>query len=124
MSLTGSCHCGKVAFSVVGEIPEQLTRCTCSFCSKRGHLFAYYRPDQFTLTTPFGEEAVYRWNSKMVAHHFCPECGCGTFSDTPDFQPDGSWDGKTRRIAVNARLFDDFEAADHPVTVIDGKNLW
>jgi transketolase N-terminal domain/subunit len=42
----------------------------------------------------------------------------------PDFQRDGSWDGKTRRIAVNARLLDDFEAADWPVTVIDGKNLW
>ena len=37
---------------------------------------------------------------------------------------DGSWDGKTRRIAVNARLLDDFEAADWPVTVIDGKRLW
>jgi len=37
---------------------------------------------------------------------------------------DRSWDGKTRRIAVNARLLDDFEAADWPVTVIDGKRLW
>jgi hypothetical protein len=37
---------------------------------------------------------------------------------------DGSWDGKTRRICVNARLFDGFEAADWLVTVIDGKNLW
>jgi len=42
----------------------------------------------------------------------------------PDFQRDGSWDGKTRRIAVNARLLDDFEAADWPVMVLDGKNLW
>ena len=30
-----------------------------------------------------------------------------------------------RRIAaVNARLLDNFEAADWPVTVIDGKHLW
>jgi len=42
----------------------------------------------------------------------------------PDFQQDGSWDGVTRRIALNARLIDDFEAADWPVTVIDGKHLW
>ena len=59
-----------------------------------------------------------------MAHHFCASCGCGTFSDSPAYQTDGSWDGKTRRIGVNARLFDAFEAADHPVTVIDGKNLW
>jgi hypothetical protein len=25
---------------------------------------------------------------------------------------------------VNARLFDNFDAAEAPVTVIDGKNLW
>jgi hypothetical protein len=40
------------------------------------------------------------------------------------FQPDGKWDGTTRRYAVNARLFDGFDAAEAPVTVIDGKNLW
>lgn len=30
----------------------------------------------------------------------------------------------TRRISVNAQLFDDFDAATAPVVVIDGKNLW
>ncbi len=60
----------------------------------------------------------------MIAHHFCPNCCCGTFSDSPAFQQDGTWDGATRRIGVNARLFDDFDAAEAPITVIDGKNLW
>ena len=68
--------------------------------------------------------ATYRRNSKQVAHNFCPSCGCGTFSDNPAFKPDGSWDGKTRRMGVNARLFDNFDAAVAPVQVIDGKNLW
>ena len=35
-----------------------------------------------------------------------------------------SWDKSTRRIGVNARLFDGFDAAEAPVVVIDGKNLW
>ncbi len=124
MPITGSCHCGKTTFEISGEIPPTLTRCTCSFCSKRGHLYAYYEPTQFRLTTPETNLATYRWNTKLVAHHFCSECGCGTFSDSPDFKPDGSWDGETRRIGVNARLFDGFDAAEAPVTVIDGKNLW
>jgi hypothetical protein len=124
MLIKGSCHCGKTAFEIDGEISHELTRCTCSFCSKRGHLYAYYEPSQFRLTTPTSNAAVYRWNSKLVAHHFCAFCGCGTFSDSPAFQPDGSWDGKTRRIGVNARLFDDFNAAEASVTVVDGKNLW
>lgn len=124
MSLTGSCHCGKTKFKVEGELPAKLTRCTCSFCSKRGVLHAYYEPQQFSLLSPERDRAEYRWNSKKVAHYFCATCGCGTYSDTPDFQPDGAWDGKTRKFSVNARLFDNFDAATHPVEVIDGKNLW
>jgi hypothetical protein len=124
MPITGSCHCGKTAFEIDGAIPAKLTRCTCSFCAKRGTLYAYYEPAQFRLTTPAADVATYRWQTKKVAHNFCGTCGCGTFSDSPDFKSDGSWDGKTRRIGVNARLFDDFDAAAAPVQVIDGKNLW
>jgi hypothetical protein len=124
MPITGSCHCGGNAFEIEGEIPERLTRCTCSFCAKRGALHAYFQPHQFKLTTPAGNVVTCRWNSKLVAHNFCPSCGCAVFSDSPAFQPDGKWDGTTRRYAVNARLFDDFDAAEAPVTVIDGKNLW
>jgi hypothetical protein len=124
MTITGSCHCGKTAFRIEGEIPAELTRCTCSFCSKRGALVAYYPPGQFQVTTPTTDDATYRWNTKLVAHHFCHECGCSTFSDSPAFEADGSWDKSTRRIGVNARLFDDFNAAEARVVVIDGKNLW
>ena len=123
MTITGSCHCGKTAFRIDGDIPAKLTRCTCSFCSKRGALVAYYEPAQFQLTTPTSD-TTYRWNTRLVAHHYCSDCGCATFSDSPAFEPDGSWDKITRRIGVNARLFDDFDAAAAPVTVIDGKNLW
>lgn len=122
--LTGRCHCGAIAFEIDGDLPERLTRCTCSFCSKRGTLNAYYPPEAVRFSAADDADEVYRWQTRMVAHHFCRTCGCSTYSDSPAFEPDGSWDGKTRRIAVNARLLDDFEAADWPVTVIDGKNLW
>jgi hypothetical protein len=124
MSITGSCHCGKTAFKIDGDIPEKLTRCTCSFCAKRGALYAHFEPNRFQLTTADSSDAVYRWRSKLVAHHFCPTCGCTVYSDSPDFKADGSWDNKTRRYGVNARLFDNFDAAAADVTVIDGKNLW
>jgi hypothetical protein len=86
-------------------------------------LYAYYAPEQLRLIEAISD-VVYRWQTKLVAHHFCVECGCGVYSDSPDFKPDGSWDGTTRRLGVNARLFDDFDAATAPVTVLDGKNLW
>ena len=123
MALTGRCHCGRNAFEISGELPKALTRCTCSICSKRGHLYAYYDPDAFKVTQA-DSDAIYRWQTKLVANHFCSACGCDLYADSPAFTPDGKWDGKTRRIAVNARLLDAFEAADYPVTVIDGKHLW
>jgi len=123
MTITGSCHCGKNAFRIEGEIPEKLTRCTCSFCSKRGALLAYYEPTQFHVTQA-ASDSTYLWNTKLVEHHFCSNCGCVTYSDSPAFGQDGSWDKVTRRIGVNARLFDDFDADTAPAIVIDGKNLW
>lgn len=124
MPITGSCHCGKTAFRIDGELPVELTSCTCSLCSKRGALLAYYEPAQFQVTTAARDGAIYRWNTKLVAHHFCPVCGCATYSDSPAFERDGSWDKTTRRIGVNARLFEHFDFAALPVVVIDGKNLW
>ena len=124
MTITGSCHCGGTSFRIDGAIPPKLTRCTCSICAKRGVLWAYFQPGEFHPASSAAGDAVYRWNTKLVAHHFCPTCGCATYSDSPAFEPDGSWDKQTRRIGVNARLFDDFDAAAAPVDVIDGKNLW
>jgi hypothetical protein len=124
MPITGSCHCGKTEFRIEGEIPATLTRCTCSYCSKRGALLAYYEPAQFHLIAPAIDDGIYRWRTKMVAHHFCAACGCPTYSDSPAFGSDKTWDGTSRRIGINARLFDDFDAAEAKVTVIDGKHLW
>ncbi|NMM10379.1 MAG: GFA family protein [Polaromonas sp.] len=124
MTIKGSCHCGKTSFEIDGNVPEQLTRCTCSFCSKRGALYAYYQPEQFQVNASTEDDEIYRWKTKLVAHHFCKNCGIPIFSDSPAFERDGSWDKKTRRIGVNARLFDDFDAASASVSVIDGKNLW
>ena len=51
MTIKGSCHCGNTTFEV-DAAPADVTRCTCSFCSKRGGLWAYYKPAQFRLTSP------------------------------------------------------------------------
>ena len=86
MTLKGSCHCGSTKFEVT-EAPETVTRCTCSFCSKRGALWAYYDLAHFTLLTPRDTVATYRWNSKMVAHNFCPTCGSTVYWEM-DWAPD------------------------------------
>ena len=120
MRVKGSCHCGATKFEV--EAPTEVTRCTCSICSKKGALYAYYPEADVAMDKP-DTLGVYRWQSKMVEHHFCPHCGCNTMTRGPswvDYKPDFAH----MRIAINARLLDDFALDTVPVTVIDGKNLW
>jgi hypothetical protein len=122
MTIKGGCHCGATRFEV-DEAPVKVTRCTCSLCSKRGALWAYYPTRQFRLETPQEQIATYQWRTKTVKHHFCGTCGCGTFSESPDWST-GKPDFTNLRIGINARLFDDFDLEAVPVEVIDGKNLW
>jgi hypothetical protein len=120
--ITGSCHCKATVFEVT-MAPATVTRCTCSFCSKRGALWGYYKPSQFTLKTPRENVSTYQWRSRTAKHHFCAICGCGTFTDTPDFSM-GAPDFDNPIISVNTRLLDDFDLDAIEVIVIDGKNLW
>jgi hypothetical protein len=122
MTIKGSCHCGDTQFEV-SEAPATVTRCTCSLCAKRGALWAYYTPVQFRLITRTEKVATYRWGSRTVKHHFCANCGCGTFSESPDWST-GKPDFENPRVGVNSRLLNDFDLDAVPVTVIDGKNLW
>jgi hypothetical protein len=71
--LKGASSCGGTAFEIEGEISEKLARCRCSFCAKRGGHCAYDTPQQFKLTTSASDVAAYCWNTKLVAHHFCPK---------------------------------------------------
>lgn len=121
MAIKGSCHCKATVFEVA-EAPASVTRCTCSMCSKRGALWAYYQPSQVTIE-PQRSTATYRWQSMTVKHNFCPTCGCSVSTESPDWS-NGKPDFDNMRIAINARLLDDFELEAVEVTVIDGKNLW
>lgn len=122
MAVKGSCHCKATQFEV-SEAPESVTRCTCSFCSKRGALWAYYTPAEFRLTTAPDRVSTYQWGSYTAKHHHCAICGCGTFTETPDYST-GEPDFENPKVSVNARLFDGFELDAVEVVMIDGRNLW
>jgi hypothetical protein len=122
MPVKGSCHCGATQFEIA-EPPARLTRCTCSFCSKRGSLWAYYSPDRFKLLTARDRVSTYQWRSYTIEHHHCSICGCGTYTESPDWKA-GKPDFERRKIGVNARLLDEFDLDAVPVDVLDGKNLW
>ena len=47
----GSCHCGRIAFEVEGEVTEVFD-CNCSMCRRRGGLLAAFPRSALRLATP------------------------------------------------------------------------
>lgn len=121
MAITGSCHCKATRFEV-DVAPDSVTSCTCSICSKKGALWAYYKRDDVRVVSKH-EQRTYTWQSHTVKHNFCGVCGCATYVESPDFST-GAPNFDNPMMNINARLLDDFDLAAVPVTIIDGKNLW
>lgn len=116
MAYQGSCHCGRIAFSVEGEI-EQAIDCNCSLCRKRGGLLAFFPRQALTLSTPEADMATYTFNKHAIEHHFCPKCGIAPFGE-----------GKHPKTgeataAVNLRCLPDIDLDALQVTKVDGASF-
>ena len=110
----GSCHCGYVQFRIQADL-SQLTRCTCSMCSKKGLLGCYVPREQFQLLQGEDDLTLYQFNKKIAKHFFCGHCGIHAFGN-PRSNPDA--------YVVNVRCLDDFdlETAKYEVKLFDGRN--
>lgn len=132
MPISGSCHCSATKFEI-DFTPESATRCNCTFCTKKGALWAHCEPGQFRLITPIRNVAQYSPTTPENKHYFCPVCGCATFSDIPDYSgfAEGNWeeaqanfDPTKRRISINLWVLDDFDIEALPIEHVDGRNQW
>lgn len=112
---TGSCHCGAVKFTAIGEI-EQALECNCSHCSRKSLLLWFVPQESFVITA--GEEKLqtYTFNKHAIQHQFCSVCGCQAFG--LGSMPDG-----TKTAAINIRCLDDIEPADIKLTPVNGRDL-
>ncbi|HLU13863.1 MAG TPA: GFA family protein [Arenimonas sp.] len=113
---TGSCHCGRVAFEVQGEIDGGVA-CNCSICRRKGWLLWFVPREAFTLKTPESDLASYTFNQHRIKHRFCPVCGVQPFAE-------GS-NPKTGEAvtAINLRCLDDLDLDAVPVRHFDGRSL-
>jgi hypothetical protein len=110
---SGSCHCGAVRFCVDAEIDE-LTRCDCSLCRRRGALMAKVREDALTLLAGEDELTLYQWNTRVARHWFCGRCGIYTFH-RKRAAPD--------HYGVNVGCLEDFDPAAYPFRAADGLTM-
>src|SRR5262245_42028790 len=79
MPIKASCHCGATQFEV-SEAPTSLTECNCTFCFKRGMLWAYYSPEQVDFIKN-DRTTAYTRDESTHKHHHCSVCGCGAYNE-------------------------------------------
>jgi hypothetical protein len=115
MKYQGSCHCGRVAFEVDGEITGAMS-CNCSICSRKGALMWFVPRDSLRLTTPDEDAATYLFNKHVIRHRFCAHCGMHPFGEGTD--PKGN-----RMAAVNLRCVEGLDLDAIPVQRFDGRAM-
>ncbi|MGA7385544.1 MAG: GFA family protein [Methylocella sp.] len=110
----GSCHCGRIAFEVEGDV-SQVMECNCSHCSRKGYLLWFIPKQQLKLATPEANLSTYMFNKHVIAHHFCGVCGCAPFGFGKD--PKGQ-----ETAAINVRCLPDLDRSKLEVMHVDGRN--
>jgi hypothetical protein len=114
MKYRGSCHCGKVAFEVEGEVTEAMS-CNCSICSRKGSLLWFVPRDKLRLLTPEQDASTYLFNKHVIKHRFCPNCGIHPYGEISD---------PTNNVmaAVNIRCLEDFDLSSVSIKLFDGRS--
>ncbi|MET0985373.1 MAG: GFA family protein [Steroidobacteraceae bacterium] len=115
MTHQGSCHCGRVAFEVDGDIAE-VNECNCSHCSRKGYLLWFAPRERLRLKTSASDLATYTFNKHVIQHHFCPTCGCAPFASGTD--PKGN-----AIAAVNVRCLPDLDRSQVKIKPVDGRSF-
>jgi hypothetical protein len=115
MRYQGSCHCGKVAYEVEGELTG-VGECNCSMCSRKGVKMWFVSRPQLHLTTPESNAKTYLFNKHVIEHRFCPNCGIHAYGVGKD--------AKGNEMAmINVRCLEGVDYDALPVTHYDGRSL-
>jgi hypothetical protein len=115
MNYKGSCHCGRVAFEVEGEITGAMA-CNCSICQRKGSLLWFVPRSALKLNTPDEAASTYTFNKHVIKHRFCPVCGMHPYGEGAD--PKGN-----EMAAINIRCIEDIDLDAIPVQKYDGRKI-
>ena len=77
----GSCHCGQTRFTLAADALGPVAECNCSQCQRKGYLLSFHPRAALAVQAGEGELATYTFHRHVVAHKFCPRCGCAPSKD-------------------------------------------
>lgn len=115
MTYRGSCHCGRVAYEVEGELGSVI-ECNCSHCGRKGLLLWFLPREKITLHSPLEDTEIYKFNRHVIEHRFCPACGVEPFAFGKDRQGNPT-------VAVNVRCLEGVELEKLDRKPFDGRSL-
>jgi hypothetical protein len=116
MTFRGSCHCGKIAYTVDEAPPTKAMACNCSICRRKSYLHHFTTPDRFTLEGSRDDLQVYTFNRHSIRHQFCKTCGCAPFAEGTG--PDGG-----PMVEINLRCAEGIDLDALEVAPFDGASL-
>jgi len=114
MQYQGSCHYGKIAFTVEGEIGS-VVECNCSHCRRKGYLLWFVPREAFHLTTSPADVQTYTFNRHIINHHFCDVCGCAPFAEGKDAKGNPT-------ASINVRCLEGVEPSALKIAQFDGRS--
>ncbi|HEY8518092.1 MAG TPA: GFA family protein [Candidatus Binatia bacterium] len=115
MTHRGSCHCGRVAFEVDGDV-EQVIECNCSHCDRKGFLLWFVPRSNFRLTSGVDDLRAYTFNKHVIQHQFCTTCGTQAFAFGKDRNGNET-------AAINVRCLPDLDRSRLKVMQVDGRSF-
>ena len=112
--LVASCHCGRARITLP-RLPDQVTHCNCSLCTKTGFQGVYFPSEVVTIEGEFDIYVRADSNPAFLSNHRCKTCGIPThwmpLTDPPH-----------ERIGINARLFEPGTFDGVSVKQVDGRS--
>lgn len=77
--LEATCHCGSVVLRVkLLHGINDVCRCDCSFCSKRGAAAVTVHHKELEILRGSENLTLYEWGTRTAKHYFCITCGVYT----------------------------------------------
>lgn len=113
-SHAGACHCRAVTFEADIALDGAIA-CNCSHCYAKGLQLIFTTPDRFRLLSGEDRLRSYRFNTHVIDHRFCQDCGVEAFAFGTN--PDG-----TDAVAINIRTLGDVEPNTVKTHPFDGRH--
>src|SRR5215467_6586240 len=114
-TLSGSCHCGAIAYTVEAD-PATAITCNCSICSRLGAVWAFALAARFKLTRGESKLGDYQFNKHVAHHRYCPNCGVESFAH-------GKGKDGSDQVGINLRCCDGIDVNTLSPKQVDGRSF-